>query len=460
MKRAITCARRRVGGTWSVLLCGTLLAATTTTVSAVEPTGKLPDPLTVNAVLSTPIDQQYAVMGSRAEVDQSKANLGAVDSWYGPQVTVEGRLRYIEPNDIAQAAGDGHNDNAISVTARQNLYDFGRRSRMVDAAKQNLAGAELDLYGTEQRQRLAILQAFFNVLLADQRYTTLNERMAIYYVRYDKAKDRRELGLTSDYDLARFEREYQDVLLERAQADADRRMTRRRLAELLGRPDQLPTKLKAPKLAALFKRPTPELDVALNDVLNGDSMLQALQARYSASEDSLQAARRQTAPSIYAQLEGESAARELRSTDPFRAGLYISFPLYQGGLRNAAIGKAQAERMKLQSAIAQRSARLREQTTDLLEMIQVYRGAGRSRVKAMENYSDLNFTRKQTLYQMEKATDLGDAMVEESAAKLARMKNDFALAMNWARLLMLEGKPVTTLFATAGTAKQSKESSQ
>lgn len=435
------------------------LAGLSGVVVAAEGPSSLPQPLTLSAILHVSLDGQYAVMSRRADVDFSQSDMAQVDSWYRPQVTIKGRLRYFNANDVAPDQGD-HGDNAIGVQARQNLYDFGRHGHLSDAARQKVAGARLDLLDTEQAQRLAIMRAFFDVLLADQRYAMLNERMAIYYVRYDKAKDRRELGLTSDYDLAKFQREYQDVFLQRSQADAERRITRRRLAELLGRPGQIPQKLANPKLGFLFKRQLPDLDAALKSVLAGDPQLQALRARYTASEDSLLAARQDNMPSIYAQLDGNSYERELGSRDPFRAGLYITFPLYQGGAHNAAVGKAQAERMKLQAAIARRSALLREQTTDLLEMIQVYRGPGLSRIKALENYSDLNFTRKQTLYQMEKATDLGDAMVEESSAQLERMKNDFSLAMNWARLMALEGKPTGQWLASDSADSNRKEPAQ
>jgi hypothetical protein len=67
----------------------------------------------------------------------------------------------------------------------------------------------------------------------------------------------------------------------------------------------------------------------------------------------------------------------------------------------------------------------------------------------LENYSDLNFTRKQTLYQLEKATDLGDAMVEESAAQLERMRTTFALATYWAELASMQGQPIDSILTSS-----------
>lgn len=261
-------------------------------------------------------------------------------------------------------------------------------------------------------------------------------------MRLEKAKDRKELGMASDYDRAILQRAYEDVLLARAKADADRRLARRHLAELLGTPDRIPAKLAIPKLGALVMQKPPELDEAIKTTLQDNPGLEALRAGYRASEQSLQVARDHNSPTIYAEVNGDYYERELGSRDPLRAGVYIDFPLYDGGVRDAQIGKAQAARMRLAAKISEQEALLRETTTHTLEMISVYRTAANSRVAALEYYSDLNFTRKQTLYQMEKATDLGDAMVEESTAQLERLQTTFALATYWSQLSALQGQPI------------------
>jgi outer membrane protein, heavy metal efflux system len=439
-----TCWWKRAGVFWAVIG-----SAMMTSASARADDGA-PSVLTLQAALSTPLQQQYGVMGAEADLLGAKADQQEVQSWYDPTVSIEGRLRYIKPNNAAPDPNTRH-DNALGISARQRLFDFGRQSLRADAAKAGVTGAQLQLFSVEQAQRLAILKAFFAVLLADQSFTTLDERMAIVYVRFDKAKDRKELGMASDYDLAGLQREYEDVLLARAKADAERRISRRKLSELMGTPNQIPSKLVSPKLTSLFARKPPELDVALKRALADDPELQALKARYESAEQSLRAARDHNAPTIYAQVNGDYYQRELGSRDPFQAGVYIDFPLYDGRLRDAKIGKAQAERMRLSAQVAAREADLRDQMTHVIEMIEVYRKPALSRVKALENYSDLNFTRKQTLYQMEKATDLGDAMVEGSAAQLERMRTSFALATYWAELASMQGQPIDSIFTSAPT---------
>ena len=305
--------------------------------------------------------------------------------------------------------------------------------------------ARLAFLDETKRQRLALLQAYFDVLLADQRYQTLNERMAIFFIRYDRARDRRELGQTSDYDIAVFERDYQEVLLERSQADADRRLTRRRLAELAGRPDSLPRDLEAPDLSALFEREVPAVDALIDTALERDLRLKALRRQRDGSEAALKAARAGNLPSVHGEINADYYTREGATRDPFRAGVYLKFPLFRGGAHDAEIAAAQADRMAAVADLAERESAIRRYATELVEMIRLYQTAGQQRVVALENFAELNFMRKQTLYQMEKAADLGDAMVEMSVAQLERKRTTYALAMRWAELSLLTDQSLTTV---------------
>ena len=401
----------------------------------------LPQPLGIDEVLSLPLDSQYGVLAARSRYEQRAAERVLTRSDNRPEVMIDGRLRYVEPGDLA-TENDQHDDHRAGLSIRQKLFDFGRQQDREAAATARLEGARLALLDERKRQRLELLRAYFDVLLADQRYQTLNERMAILFIRYDRAQDRRELGQTSDYDLARFESDYQEVLLERARADADRRMSRRRLAEVAGRPDQLPRDLKMPELDALFEREAPAVGELIEIALAEDLRLNALRQRYRGSESDLAAARTGNLPSLHAEINADHYTREGATRDPFRAGVYLEFPLWRGGARNGEIRSAQAERMAVVAEMAEREAMVRRYATELVETIRLERSVGRSRIEALENYAELNFTRNQTLYQMEKATDLGDAMAQMSRARLERMTITFDLATRWAEYALLTDQPL------------------
>ncbi len=401
----------------------------------------LPQPLGLDEVLSLPLDGQYGVLAARSRYEQRAAERQLVQADNRPQLGVNGRLRYVEPGELADE-NDQHDDHQAGLSLRQKLFDFGRQQDREAAAEARLEGERLALLGEEKRQRLALLRAYFDVLLADQRYQAINERMAILYIRYDRARDRHELGQTSDYDLARFERDYQEVLLERARADAERRLTRRHLAELAGRPDQLPRELDEPRLEAMFEREAPAVGELIETALAEDPQLNALRRRHDGSESDLAVARSGNLPSVHAEVNADYYTREGATRDPFRAGVYLEFPLFRGGARNAEIGAAQADRMGVVAEMAEREAAVRRYATELVEMIRLQQSVGQSRMQALENFADLNFTRNQTLYQMEKATDLGDAMAEMSMAKFERMKTTYDLATRWAEYALLTNRSI------------------
>ncbi|MGM0517080.1 MAG: TolC family protein [Pseudomonadota bacterium] len=404
----------------------------------------LPQPLDMDDVLSLPLDSQYGVLAARARYERNAAERVLTQSDNRPEVTLEGRLRYVEPGDLA-TENDQHDDHRAGLSIRQKLFDFGRQQDREAAEEARVEGARLALLGERKRQRLALLRAYFDVLLADQRYQALNERMAILFIRYDRAQDRHELGQTSNYDLARFESDYQQVLLERARADADRRMSRRRLAEVAGRPDELPRELEAPALDGLFEREAPVVGELIETALAEDLQLNALRQRYRGSESDLEAARSSNWPNVYAEINADHYTREGATRDPFRAGVYLEFPLWRGGARNGEIRAAQAERMAVVSEMAEREAAIRRYATELVETIRLQQSAGYSRIEALDKFAELNFVRNQTLYQMEKATDLGDAMAQMSQAKLERMTITFDLATRWAEYALLTNQPLETV---------------
>ncbi len=126
-------------------------------------------------------------------------------------------------------------------------------------------------------QQLEIMQRFFDVLLADLSYMRDNEAMAVAYIQFDRAENRRALGQSSPLLVAELEAAYQLIRRRWAASDATRRMTRSLLAQALGTPTDLPKNLVEPPPLARAA-PVPALDAAVDAALDNNPRIRELRA--------------------------------------------------------------------------------------------------------------------------------------------------------------------------------------
>jgi len=123
-------------------------------------------------------------------------------------------------------------------------------------------------------QRLEIMQRFFDVLLADLSYMRDNEAMAVAYIQFDRAENRRDLGQYSPLSVAELEAAYQVIRRRRAASDAARRVTRSLLAQALGTPEDLPKNLVDAPPAT--DAPLPRLSTVVETALADNPRVRAL----------------------------------------------------------------------------------------------------------------------------------------------------------------------------------------
>ncbi|MFN2380989.1 MAG: TolC family protein, partial [Guyparkeria sp.] len=92
----------------------------------------LPDALDFEQILALPLENQYGVVAARSRYERRRAEQQMIRSSNRPQVMVDGRLRYVEPGDLA-VENDQHDDHRAGLSLRQKLFDFGRQQDREDA---------------------------------------------------------------------------------------------------------------------------------------------------------------------------------------------------------------------------------------------------------------------------------------------------------------------------------------
>ena len=151
-----------------------------------------------------------------------------------------------------------HPDNQARLNARKVLFDAGRLDSGIAAAREEADARDLQLLDTRAQRRLTLMARYFDALLADMQYAADTEFMAVAYVNWDNAKDRRDLGQMPQWELAELESRYLDSRTRRNDVVRKLRDKRMQLGLALNRAEPVKEDLVDPKLAD-NDRPLPEI---------------------------------------------------------------------------------------------------------------------------------------------------------------------------------------------------------
>lgn len=337
-------------------------------------------------------------------------------------------------------------DNEGRLTLYKPLYDFGRTEHSVDAARQVVKAREEQLLDVREERRIAIMARFFEVLLADMRYTADNEYMAVAYVNWDDGRKRLEAGELSRAELARLENRYQEIKLRRDEDERQERLTRQRLADAMNQPGKLAADLARPKLAD-NNISLPGYEQLLPIALAHNRRLLALDAQVAAARQRIAAARADGNPRVDLEVSGGDFSRHTVSRNYASGGLVVTWPLYAGRQIDAQVARARAVEEKL---LAQREALRRnvaDALLDTLTEIAWLRASALPAAHQASQYRDLALERARAEYEMEYRTNLGNAMADIQAASLQQAETEYRLALALARLSALTGQPLARLAA-------------
>lgn len=426
----------RVSGVYSRMVVARILGMSLVLFAlhaqAAEP---FPDPLTLEQALSMADSAYPSYAAAQARQQQAAADLALARSDTGVNLSVRGEALYVEPSDLA--ADQSHDDSWIGLELRKKLYDFGVTSALVESGEAALEQQSLQAQAVLDQYRLLIMQRYLDVLLADHAFRVADEAMAIAYVTLDKLRDQYELGQVSDIELLEIETEYQEVRSERFAAQAQQRTSRMLLAEALGRVEARPRILAEPGFTAL-ERELPPLTELLAAIRDGNRELLAAQQQVASHQAALTASERGNRPVLTGRAGTYEYQKDRGSRDEWLAGIELNVPLLTGGRVSAQKQRAIA---RWQEAKAERDGlamRLRQRATELWERIQILQ-AERDAALTRMDYRELYLDRSRALYEMEVATDLGDAMVESTRARLKQAETEYALLLTWAELDILRG---------------------
>jgi len=403
---------------------------------AAETREALPEPLTLEAALRLSNPQVPQLMLAESGLDSARAEQLSAGALNGLRLTATGGLRAIEPS--YKATDDDRNDSRMKLALRKRLFDFGYSDALGVSADHAVEAGQWQHRHARQQAQLAVMRAFFDVLLADLENARDTEAMSIAFIAADRSRDRNELGRMSDIDMLQAEANYQQVRRQQFASSSQQLLARSRLALAMGRPGELVSDLVTPEIVMPEKDPD-DFEAFWQEVQQQHPELKTLGARRMAAREKLAAARAANGPVISAQLDAAVYNRNTGSTHPVAAGLVLEVPLVDGGRRDAGVAQAQAAVGQAEAALREAQLRLNQQAREVWAARRILR-ADLQAFYALQDYRDLYLDRSRALYEMEVKADLGDAMTQISAVRLKLSGVLFDWAMNEARIEAMRGQ--------------------
>jgi outer membrane protein TolC len=229
---------------------------------------------------------------------------------------------------------------SYGVTGTQLLFDGFKTYDNLKAASENVKAAEYNYKFTSSEVRLRLRRAFINLLKAQE---LLNITQEIYKIRkndlvlitlsYESGLEHKGalLNAEANLDSAKFEIAQAKRTLEVAQRELIKEMGRSQVSALLVKGD-----FKVSD-AALEK---PDFET----LANNHPYLGKLIAQKNSASFGIKAAKAEFLPQLSAQAgSNRSSSQWPPENNNWNAGLTLSFPIFEGGLRLAQVARARAQ---------------------------------------------------------------------------------------------------------------------
>ncbi|MCS6998927.1 MAG: TolC family protein [Aquificaceae bacterium] len=312
-----------------------------------------------------------------------------------------------------------------SLTVISTLYELQKTRSRIELSKIRRDIAHVMLQQLHRDLQLKILKLFSDAQIYRKLAEVKREEMAIAYVRFDRARERKELGLATEHEVLKLESLYREKRSELLQAQHLYNHTLLEVKNLAG--ISLETIIQLKELD--FREPERQvLDFSQlrEEILRENSGLKIKDMEIRMYEEDIKLARQVVMPRVNLRI----------STN--KSGLELSTPIYDAG-RGYKIDyllsfkrSAQSERENLEQSLRLISLSAPYEWEFLrAKLVEAY---------AKDRFAEENLTLRRSEYELELAFDLGYAMAEKSEAERQLMEARYKLLLFWARLFSIAGR--------------------
>ncbi len=404
--------------------------------------------LTLHDCIEIALKNQPTIKAARQNVNAGQGREIQARSPLFPQLSAS--TGYSENHSGGGAFGESITKSyTTSLSLNLLLYDFGKTGSSLDAARWGLSSSERDLDRTVQDVILNVKQAYYGLLAARNVVDAARKRMEQTDSHLRQAEAFFRAGSKPRFDVTRAEVDVNNARLALINAESNVRIQSIVLNNAMGTDpgqavdieDKLPpvtetTSLEQSQADALKNRP--EMLKAEADIEAARARLRAEQANYYPTLSANGAYNWATGSVNMGQLNGQPLTGDVGNS--WNAGVFLTVPLFQGGLTRGRVSEARANVMALE---AQRDA---VRQSILLEVNRSFadRESAKVRIGVMESSLQKareNLELAQGRYDagVGPSLEVTDAQVAAIQAEIDHIQAQYDFQLSVARLLKATG---------------------
>jgi outer membrane protein TolC len=314
--------------------------------------------LTLERSIEIGLKRHPNIFAGAGAVDVNQARKRQAQSQYYPQIDASAGYTRFQPSTISTGStvvgisgiraqeSNSFEQYNTNVTARQMIFDFGKRSSNVNIQKLNIEASLADLANTEEQVILNVKQAYYNLLRAKRTKTVAEDTVKQFEQHLNQAKAFYEVGTKPKFDVTKAEVDLSNARLGMITAENGVRLAIVSLNNAMGVPDAPDYEIED---NLSFQKYEITSDAAMELAYANRPELKSILAKKKAAVEAVSFARTDYYPFLTGDAGWTWAGQggDFATGDGWNAGVTISIPIFSGFLTKNQVSEAKANVMIL-----------------------------------------------------------------------------------------------------------------
>ena len=338
-----------------------------------------------------------------------------------------------------------------SVSFSQTVFTWGKVSSAVQLANLGKRDMELELENTRQKVAYQVTEAYYDVLLAEEKILVYEKAIEVQKTFLQQIRDSYEFGDATNLDLLRAKSRLASTQPDLLQARHEWELARKNLNFLLGR--TLDENLSAvPVDNDPVELNTPGLDYIVNRALENRPDMERLRVQVAMYEKSIKVFRADFRPS--AEVVGQYGFSTINTQDQldrnfesWRLAFQVEVPLFDGFRNKGVVGQYQSRQEQKRIELEKSLEQLRLESRQALDSFVTAKSVAEARQISLESARE---EERVTLDQYDNGLvtsfELRDSHSKAIDAQTAYLESRYDYLLQYAALKKVMGVPVDKLF--------------